>query len=123
MTTAAVIDVGSNATRLLVVGIDAIGREITRVYKRWPIRLGPDVFASGRIAQNTLRNWWSLRGNSNVDRRDWRDKAARRGDRVLREANNGKEVAELIAERTGIELEIITGVKKPSCRGWRSSTQ
>ena len=113
MTTAAVIDVGSNATRLLVVGIDAIGREVTRVYKRWPIRLGPDVFASGRIAQNTVEE---LVGAFGEIRSMIEETGATRQRAVatasFREANNGKEVAALIAEKTGIQLEIISGIEE-----------
>ena len=113
MTTAAVIDVGSNATRLLVVGIDAIGREVTRFYKRWPIRLGPDVFASGRIAQNTVEDLVAAFGEI----RSLIEETGATNQRAVatasfREANNGKEVAALIAERTGIELEIISGVEE-----------
>lgn len=113
MTTAAVIDVGSNATRLLVVGIDAIGREVTRVYKRWPIRLGPDVFASGRIAQNTVEELVA----AFEEIRSMIAEAGATKQRAVatasfREANNGREVAALIAERTEIELEIISGVEE-----------
>ena len=57
MTTAAVIDVGSNATRLLVVGIDSIGREITRVYKRGLSDLVPMSLLQGVSLKTRLRNW------------------------------------------------------------------
>ena len=46
-------------TRLLVVGIDAIGRETTRVYKRWPIALA-STYSRQDTAQNTVEELGGL---------------------------------------------------------------
>lgn len=50
----AAIDVGSNAMRLRIVEVSAGGRHVELASVRAPVRLGADVFATGKIARGTL---------------------------------------------------------------------
>ena len=49
----AAIDVGSNAIRLLLVSFNRYGIEQKRLFTRYPLRLGADVFAHKRVLPKT----------------------------------------------------------------------
>ena len=54
MRSLAVIDVGSNATRLSVVKLPPVGRVIEEDFKRFPVRLGADTFSCGKIREERI---------------------------------------------------------------------
>ncbi len=108
------IDIGSNAIRLLVTtviekkGNDTLFKKTSLV--RVPIRLGADVFVKGEISlKNASRmidamNAFQLLMNThNITRY----KAC--ATSAMREASNGKEIAEIIEAKTGIKINIIDG--------------
>lgn len=110
----AAIDIGSNAVRLLVSTIteqpnkDPIFKKTSLV--RVPIRLGADVFLSKRISEeNTTRMIDTIQAFKLLmkSHRIHRFKAC--ATSAMREAANGEEVAELIAEKTGVKIHIIDG--------------
>ncbi|WP_121906659.1 Ppx/GppA phosphatase family protein [Ulvibacter antarcticus] len=108
------VDIGSNAIRLLVAtvieqkGKDTLFKKTSLV--RVPIRLGTDVFMTGKISlKNAARmidamNAFRLLMNThNVTRY----KAC--ATSAMREAGNGAEIAEIIEQKTGIKINIIDG--------------
>ena len=107
------IDIGSNAVRLMVKEIREDGAELHAdkvAYTRIPIRLGEDVFESGRIGpakQEALTQAMSafrwLLSAMGVD--VYRACATS----AMREAENGAEVVAAIRERTGVDIEVIGG--------------
>ena len=88
----AAIDVGSNAMRLRIVEVTLGGRHVELASVRAPVRLGADVFASGKIARGTLEraaHWFG-------ELRDHMDDAAVHAYRAVatsatRDAANGRD--------------------------------
>lgn len=110
----AAIDIGSNAMRLLIVNIvEQDGKEpqfnkssLVRV----PIRLGQDAFTVGEISQenidrmiNAMTAFKLLMSVHKVEKY----KAC--ATSAMREAYNGKEVVEIINQKTDIKIDIIDG--------------
>ncbi len=108
------IDIGSNAVRLLIATIIERENQQTIFKKtslvRVPIRLGEDVFQHKNISEvNTQRlidtiNAFKLLMNSHkvVKYRACATSA-------MREAENGKPIAETIRKKTGVSIQIIDG--------------
>lgn len=111
--TLAAIDIGSNAIRLQINYIEENGTKVDfkrAAFVRVPIRLGEDVFTSGKISDEkrakmgeAMQSFAALMRTFNV--RDYRACATS----AMREAANGKEVIEAIKENAGINIEIISG--------------
>ncbi|RYY89355.1 MAG: exopolyphosphatase [Chitinophagaceae bacterium] len=110
----AAIDIGSNAGRLLISDAQqgATGKvEFTKMALiRVPLRLGFDVFESGRISQKradmllkTIESYKLLMEVYEVKQL----KAA--ATSAMRDAANANEVLQRIEEHTGIRIEVITG--------------
>jgi len=110
----AAIDIGSNAVRLLISNIiEEKGKPV--IFKksslvRVPIRLGADVFLKNTISpinierlQDTMLAFKLLMKSHNVVLY----KAC--ATSAMREANNGKEVANAIFKESKIEIDIIDG--------------
>lgn len=110
----AAIDIGSNAVRLLIMTItEQEGRE--PLFKktslvRVPIRLGADVFISKKISPenikrmvDTMQAFKLLMKSHKIERY----KAC--ATSAMRESENGEEIANLIKEKTGVEIGIIDG--------------
>ena len=110
----AAIDIGSNAVRLLIMTItEQEGRE--PLFKktslvRVPIRLGADVFISKKISPenikrmvDTMQAFKLLMKSHKIERY----KAC--ATSAMRESENGQEIANLIKEKTGVEIGIIDG--------------
>ncbi len=111
--TYAAIDIGSNAVRLLINTIyetpDAVTFNKTSLV-RVPIRLGQDVFMEGKISKKTtvrltdaMSAYKLLMNVYNVDR--YRAFATS----AMREAKNSQEVIKSIKEKSGVEIEVISG--------------
>ena len=110
----AAIDIGSNAVRLLISTItEQEGRE--PLFKktslvRVPIRLGADVFLEKKIsAENTKRMIDTMQAYKLLMRSHRIEKYKACATSAMREAENGEEIAELIKEKTGIDINIIDG--------------
>lgn len=106
------IDVGSNASRLLIVQADAPGRPTTLHQSRVPVRLGHSVFLTGRLAPEAVdelvRAMRSFRKAL-----DQHDVAAYRAvvTASARDAENAADMLRRVHE-TGIELEAIDGTEE-----------
>lgn len=110
----AAIDIGSNAVRLLISTItEQEGREpqfkktsLVRV----PIRLGADVFISKRISSENERRMVDTMQAFKLLMKSHRiEKYKACATSAMREAENGEEIARLITEKTGVEINIIDG--------------
>lgn len=111
--TIAAIDIGSNAIRMVVAEISREGEQcrLQPMKKfRVPIRLGADVFESGKISGRNLKastralsKFCQWAGKHKVDR------IRAVGTSALREAGNQRAFLELIRRKTGIAIEVIDG--------------
>ena len=112
----AAIDVGSNAIRLLINNVeDYEERKAIKknAYIRVPVRLGEDVFTDGHIGPEktrrlveTMKAFTHLMRVFNVP--GYRACATS----AMREADNGLDIVQLVKEKTGIEIDIITGAEE-----------
>lgn len=109
----AALDVGSNAIRLLISTVYEGNDEITfnkTSLVRVPIRLGKDVFVNEKISSynihrliDTMKAFRLLMNVHEVS--DYKALATS----AMREAENGKDVVEMIREKAEVDLEIIDG--------------
>ncbi len=108
------IDIGSNAIRLLVATANKLGNQPPMFKKtslvRVPIRLGQDVFTTGKISEHNIQrmvdSMKSYRLLMNVHGvKDYKAYATS----AMRDADNGDKVVRLIKKECGIEIEIIDG--------------
>jgi exopolyphosphatase/guanosine-5'-triphosphate,3'-diphosphate pyrophosphatase len=109
----AAIDIGSNAVRLLIkeIRVDSEGIHSDKVaYTRLPIRLGEDVFESGKIGKEkgrqlttAMKAFRLLMKAMRVDA--WRACATS----AMREATNAQEVVARVREEANVDIEVIDG--------------
>lgn len=107
------VDVGSNAIRFLAAEFRALGDYEVLEETRVPVRLGHDVFLSGRLtpeamdaAVDAIRGF---RGRMDaLGIRHWRAVATS----ATRESRNGAEMVARVRRETGIELEVVTGAEE-----------
>lgn len=109
----AAIDIGSNAIRFQVSSILDNGKRILfkkLEYVRFPLRLGHDVFATGKISQRSeekfkklMRAYKLLLDLYEVD--DYMFCATS----AMRESENGARLAKEVKDEIGVTIEIIDG--------------
>jgi exopolyphosphatase/guanosine-5'-triphosphate,3'-diphosphate pyrophosphatase len=109
----AAIDIGTNAARLLIAKVERSKVRIVLqklAYYRVPLRLGEDVFEKGKISskkalhfQQTIQAFKLLAATHAVS------KLRAVATSAMREASNGKKIANQIFQQTGVEIEIISG--------------
>ncbi len=109
----AAIDIGSNATRLLVANVYMKNKKITvekSTMVRVPTRLGKDVYSKHKISEKrqkmlmkTLEAYKLIIEVYNPVALDVCATAA------MREATNGKEVMKKIKQKVGLDIRIISG--------------
>lgn len=110
----AAIDIGSNAVRLLISTITEPEFKETTFKKtslvRVPIRLGADVFVNGAISEaNLLRMRDTMRAFDLLMKSHKIEKYKACATSAMRDASNGQDLANMVAEDTGINIEIIDG--------------
>lgn len=110
----AAIDIGSNAVRLLIANIIEEKGKPPRFKKsslvRVPIRLGADVFLKQRISkENTQRMLDTMLAFKLLMKSHKVYKYKACATSAMREAENGKKVADLIFDKTDIIIDIIEG--------------
>jgi exopolyphosphatase / guanosine-5'-triphosphate,3'-diphosphate pyrophosphatase len=110
----AAIDIGSNAMRLLITNIVEQDDKEPQFNKsslvRVPIRLGQDAFTVGEItAENIDRMVDAMTAFKLLMSVHKVEKYKACATSAMREAYNGKEVAEIIKKKANINIEIIDG--------------
>lgn len=108
----AAIDLGSNALRAIIAREDNEKLEVIRNFRK-PLRLGEDVFHSGKISPEKMRlteeafiSLFHIFAEYNVT------EVAAKATSAMRDSKNGPELARRIAHSTGIELETIGGLEE-----------
>lgn len=110
----AAIDIGSNAMRLLISNIvEQEGRE-TQFNKsaliRVPIRLGQDAFTVGEISDENIDRMVDAMKAFKLLMKVYKvEKYKACATSAMREAYNGKEVANIIRNKSEIDIDIIDG--------------
>jgi len=107
------IDIGTNAARLLIgeVKKEAGYSYVKKLsYTRIPLRLGEEVFENGIISPKKTEKFIKTIESFRLIAEVFEVKKLRAcATSAMREAKNGFEVRDLIKEKTGVEIEIISG--------------
>lgn len=116
--TIAAIDIGSNAIRMVIAEASPTAKslapsspQIIPIKKyRVPIRLGADVFESGKISEKNMKEAvLAFAKFAQVSQKHKVVKIRAVGTSALREAKNQQAFVELIRRKTGIHIEVIGG--------------
>ena len=110
----AAIDIGSNAIRLLISTITEQEDKEPTFKKtslvRVPIRLGADVFTGGVISEESIGRMVDAMTAFKLLMRVYKTERYRAcATSAMRESENGRKVAQLLKEQTGIDVRIIDG--------------
>ncbi|WP_298778794.1 exopolyphosphatase [uncultured Polaribacter sp.] len=110
----AAIDIGSNAIRLLVSNVIVSKGKEPQFKKsaliRVPIRLGADAFVNGIISdENVARMIDAMEAFKLLMKIHKVERYKACATSAMREAKNGKEIAEKILTKTGVKIDIIGG--------------
>ncbi len=106
----AVVDIGSNSTRLLIADVDG-GRVVGELERRSTVtRLGQGVDTDGRLRDDAIqRVYATLDGyKAEMDRHDCQRRVAVLTSAV-RDSANGEEFADTVRTRYGLEPHVLTG--------------
>jgi exopolyphosphatase/guanosine-5'-triphosphate,3'-diphosphate pyrophosphatase len=106
----AVIDIGSNSTRLLIADVDSEGKLDELVRRSQVTRLGDGVDASGALSDAAIERVLSTLGEYRraMDERDCEANLAVLTSAV-RDAANGPEFAARVREDFGLDARVLTG--------------
>jgi len=109
----AAIDIGTNAMRLSIVQHeckDFVDTFHKVAYYRVPLRLGADVFESGKLGKNkTTQLTDAIKAFLLLTQVHGAQHLRAVATSALREAKNAKKITSQIAVQTGLEIEIIAG--------------
>ncbi len=113
----AAIDIGSNAMRVLISNVVISEEHQPKFMKsamvRVPIRLGEDAFTQGEISErNKKRMVKAMKAFKHIMKINEVNAYMACATSALREANNSKEVVELVKNKTGIAIEVIDGKRE-----------
>jgi exopolyphosphatase/guanosine-5'-triphosphate,3'-diphosphate pyrophosphatase len=113
----AAIDIGSNAMRLLITNIVEQPDTKTQFNKsaliRVPIRLGQDAFTVGEISEENIDRMVDAMKAFKLLMKVYKvEKYKACATSAMREAYNGLEVADIIREKSNIDIDIIDGKKE-----------
>jgi exopolyphosphatase/guanosine-5'-triphosphate,3'-diphosphate pyrophosphatase len=104
------VDAGSNALRFLAAEFSGPTEFETLAYQRVPVRLGHQVFLTGRLAQHAMDGAVEAFASFSDQMKKLDLKAFRAvATSATREAKNGMELVQRLKNETGIELEMISG--------------
>ncbi len=114
----AAIDIGTNAARLLVGEVMSKDQSffIKKIsYTRIPLRLGEDVFESGKVSKNKVDDFLKTMKAFKLISEIFDVQEVRAvSTSAMREATNADKIIDSIKEETGIKLEIISGDEEAS---------
>ena len=109
----AAIDIGSNAVRLLISSIQGQNGNLTIkkvILLRVPLRLGEDSFTQGKIGIGKEKNLIKLmKAYRHLMDIHGVEKYRACATSAMREASNGKRITRKVADKTGIDIEIVSG--------------
>lgn len=110
---AAAIDVGSSATRLSRLTLSDAGIVLQTDLQRFDMRLGADVFGTGSVSQAKQTALVRLfEGLGYTLRKAGFTQYRAVATSAMRDAANGPQLCRLLAEASGLELEIISGAEE-----------
>lgn len=115
----AAIDIGSNAARLLISEVTIDDKNSASFNKvsltRVPLRLGFDVFDTGKIPEHKIRLLlYTMKAYLNLLQAYEVKYVKACATSAMRDATNAPEIISMIKNETGIEIEVISGSDEAS---------
>lgn len=115
----AAIDIGSNAARLLITEASLDKKNSPSFTKlslvRVPLRLGFDVFDTGRISDKKVALLLhTIKGFLNIAKAYEVSAMKTCATSAMRDAENSTEILQLIRDKAGVEIEVISGSEEAS---------
>ncbi len=107
----AVVDIGSNSTRLLIADVDSSNGSVTQVVRRSQVtRLGHGVDASGELDPDSIARTWGVleEYRAAIDEQGCEANLAVLTSAV-RDAANGAEFAERVRSQLGLDAKVLSG--------------
>ena len=112
-TTLAVVDLGSNATRLQIAAVDSRGRTSILAEDRAAVRLGEQVFRTGRLSAAAIaRTAVALERFAKLAQRAGAESVRAVATSAVREASNRAALVRTVKLHTGLNLEVISGAEE-----------
>lgn len=112
-TTLAVVDLGSNATRLQIASVDSRGRTAVIAEDRAAVRLGEQVFRTGRLSAAAIaRTALALERFAKLAQRAGAEEIRAVATSAVREASNRAALVRTVKNHAGINLEVISGAEE-----------
>ncbi len=115
----AAIDIGSNAARLLISEVTVDDKKNTSFNKvsliRVPLRLGFDVFDSGKISDHKITLLlYTMKAYLNLLQAYEVKYLKACATSAMRDSHNAADIISLVKKETGIEIEVISGSDEAS---------
>lgn len=109
----ALIDLGTNTFHLLIVEVPTTGEPVTLFKTKVAVKLGQGGISKGEITPEALtRGLNTLAEFKEIMEQHGVTKVKATATSAIRNASNGPEVVAAIKERTGIEVEVISGARE-----------
>jgi exopolyphosphatase/guanosine-5'-triphosphate,3'-diphosphate pyrophosphatase len=109
----AVVDLGSNATRLQIAQVTPDGRVAVLAEDRAAVRLGEQVFKTGRLSSAAIaRTAVALERFAQLARRAGAKSIRAVATSAVREASNRSALVRTVKSHAGIDLEVISGAEE-----------
>ena len=111
--TLAVVDLGSNAARLQIAAVDARGHINVLAEDRAAVRLGEQVFKTGRLSAAAIaRTALALDRFARLAQRAGAEEVRAVATSAVREASNRAALIRTVKNHAGISLEVISGAEE-----------
>ncbi len=115
----AAIDIGSNAARLLISDVITDDKKIPSFNKisliRVPLRLGFDVFETGKISEHKINLLlYTMKAYLNLLQAYEVKYVKACATSAMRDSTNATEIISMVKKETGIEIEVISGSDEAS---------
>ena len=108
-----VVDLGSNATRLQIAQVDGQGRTHVLAEDRAAVRLGEQVFRTGRLSAAAIaRTALALERFAKLAQRAGADEVRAVATSAVREASNRAALVRTVKNHAGLNLEVISGAEE-----------
>lgn len=111
--TLAAVDLGSNAVRLQIASVDARGRALVLAEDRAAVRLGEQVFRTGRLSAAAIaRTALALERFAKLAQRAGAEEVRAVATSAVREASNRAALVRTVKMHAGMNLEVISGAEE-----------
>jgi len=107
------VDLGSNACRLQIASVDARGHTAVLAEDRAAVRLGEQVFRTGRLSAAAIaRTAMALERFAKLAQRAGAEEVRAVATSAVREASNRAALVRTVKNHAGINLEVISGAEE-----------